>query len=176
MTATELVILVDENDQETGTAEKLLAHRDNLRHRAFSVFILRKNPEIEVLLQQRAASKYHSANLWTNTCCSHPRPGEEIIAAAARRLKEEMGMTVPLSSLGFFHYIAHFENGLVENEIDHVLIGWMKDEKILVNPIEVQAVRWIGLDELQNELKKFPEKFTPWLAEALRKVTNNLFF
>ena len=117
MTATELVILVDENDREIGSAEKLHAHRENLRHRAFSIFILRNKANPEILLQQRAAEKYHSANLWTNTCCSHPRPGEDLLLAGQRRLKEELGFSVPLTSLGWFHYIAHFENGLAANEM-----------------------------------------------------------
>src|ERR1700733_9034100 len=104
MSATEHVILVDENDKEVGTAEKIQAHRESLRHRAFSVFIFREQPEVELLLQQRADEKYHSAGLWTNTCCSHPRPGEDILLAGQRRLQEEMGISVPLKSLGWFHY------------------------------------------------------------------------
>src|SRR5689334_15327319 len=124
MTATEQVILVDENDNPIGSAEKLAAHEQGgQRHRAFSVFIFRKRDELEVLLQQRASHKYHCPDLWTNTCCSHPQPGETITQAGERRLQEEMGIATPLTWVGKFHYIAHFDNGLSENEIDHVLVG-----------------------------------------------------
>src|SRR5262249_52461597 len=118
MTATEYVILVDEENRQTGLAEKLEAHQKNLLHRAFSAFIFRRNSNIEVLLQQRALHKYHSPGLWTNTCCSHPRAGESILAAGKRRLQEEMGVTAELADLGWFQYNAHFENGLSEHEID----------------------------------------------------------
>jgi isopentenyl-diphosphate delta-isomerase type 1 len=172
MTATEHVILVDENDNATGTAEKLQAHQANLRHRAFSVFVFRQGQgtALELLLQQRADDKYHSAGLWTNTCCSHPRPGEDIIHAGERRLQEEMNLPVRLKSLGWFHYIAHFDNGLVENEIDHVLVGVTAEENITPNPLEVQAYRWVGIAALKKELAKEPEKFTPWLKQALELV------
>lgn len=170
MTATEHVILVDENDNPVGTAEKLEAHRNNLRHRAFSVFIFKKQPDLQLLLQQRAQNKYHSANLWTNTCCSHPRPGEDIIKAGERRLMEEMGIEAELKSVGNFHYVAHFDNGLVENEIDHVLIGQSSTENFSPNPEESQAHRWISLVELEKEIKKNPEQFTPWFEQALSHV------
>lgn len=170
MTATEQVILVDENDNPVGTAEKLSAHRQNLRHRAFSVFIFRKQSEVELLLQQRANGKYHSANLWTNTCCSHPRPGEGVIQAGERRLREEMGLTVALKSAGLFHYIAHFDNGLVENEMDHVLVGFIEDQAITLDPNEAQAYRWVTIAELSKELTNQPEQFTPWFKQALEVV------
>jgi isopentenyl-diphosphate delta-isomerase len=170
MTATEHVILVDKNDNPIGTAEKLLAHQQNLCHRAFSVFILRQSDSIEVLLQQRAAGKYHSPGLWTNTCCSHPRPGEETRLAAERRLKEEMGLTIPLRHLGSFHYIAHFENGLVENEIDHVFIGLFQNEEIKPDPEEVQGYQWITIEKLKTALTENPTQFTPWLGQALELV------
>src|SRR3990167_1504236 len=111
---TDQVILVDENDTAIGTAEKLAAHEQNLLHRAFSIFIFRDSPQRELLLQQRALGKYHSPGLWTNTCCSHPRPGEAILEAGKRRLQEELGLTSELSDLGWFHYNAHFPNGLSE--------------------------------------------------------------
>jgi isopentenyl-diphosphate delta-isomerase type 1 len=164
MAATEQVILVDENDNLIGTAEKLHAHREGLCHRAFSVFIFHNNL---LLLQQRAKDKYHSPNLWTNTCCSHPRPEEEIVMAGQRRLKEEMRLEVPLQIAGRFHYIAHFNNGLIENEVDHVLVGITHQTEIIPNEKEVQAYRWINLSELYHELDQFPERFTPWLKQAL---------
>jgi isopentenyl-diphosphate delta-isomerase type 1 len=167
MSATEHVILVDENDKEVGTAEKIQAHRESLRHRAFSVFIFREKPELQLLLQQRAEGKYHSSGLWTNTCCSHPRPGEEILVAGQRRLMEEMGFSVPLKSLGWFHYIAHFPNGLSENEIDHVLVGNLDSGEPLPNGDEVQDFRWVSLPDLKNEILENPDRFTPWLALAL---------
>lgn len=170
MSATEHVVLVDENDNETGIAEKIQAHRENLRHRAFSVFIFRQSPVPELLLQQRADGKYHSAGLWTNTCCSHPRPGESVLAGAQRRLQEEMGISAPLESLGWFHYIAHFPNGLTENEIDHVLIGFSEVPNFVPNPEEVQAFRWITIADLKQEIAEDPDRFTPWLALALEIV------
>lgn len=170
MAATEQVILVDENDNPIGVAEKLDAHRKALCHRAFSVFVLRFRTECEILLQQRAKEKYHSPNLWTNTCCSHPRPHESIIDAGKRRLQEEMGLSLPLHNIGYFHYIAHFANGLTENEVDHVLVGMLQNETILPNPSEVQAYRWITLRDLKNELTIQPEQFTPWLKEALTMI------
>ncbi len=164
MAATEQVILVDENDQAVGTAEKLHAHREGLCHRAFSVFIFNNGL---LLLQQRAKEKYHSPNLWTNTCCSHPRPDENIIQAGQRRLKEEMGLLVPLQAAGKFHYIAHFNNGLIENEVDHVLVGTINQTEVTPNEKEVQAYRWVTPAELYEELEEFPERFTPWLRQAL---------
>jgi isopentenyl-diphosphate delta-isomerase len=153
MTSSEQVILVDEHDHPLGTAEKLQAHQEGLCHRAFSVFILRINhaKNVEILLQQRAGTKYHSPLLWTNTCCSHPRPNEDIIAAGQRRLKEEMGIEADLESLGRFHYIAHFTNGLTENEVDHVLVGYCQDDEFHPNQNEVEAYRWISFFDLKHE-------------------------
>ena len=167
MTATEHVILVDKNDQPIGSAEKMAAHQKGLCHRAFSVFLFRQLPDLQVLIQQRAAHKYHSPLLWTNTCCSHPRVGEEIIAAGSRRLMEEMGVTTILKWAGKFHYIAHFDNDLIENEIDHVLIGEFLGDEVGFNPEEVADFRWVGLDELRVELLESPGKFTPWFERAL---------
>lgn len=170
MTATEYVVLVDESDQEIGLAEKIEAHRQNLLHRAFSVFIFREiaGHTPELLLQQRALGKYHSPGLWTNTCCSHPRDGENIIKAGERRLREELGITAELRDLGWFHYNAHFPNGLSENEIDHVLIGHIKpDQVFLPNTDEVHAVRWVTVKNLEKEIANNPDQFTPWLKQAL---------
>ena len=168
MTATEYVILVDENDREIGLAEKLEAHQQCLLHRAFSVFIWRQAAEVEILLQQRALDKYHSPGLWTNTCCSHPRKGESIIAAGQRRLREEMGIMAALEDIGSFHYTAHFDNGLSENELDHVLIGSVPmDTAFTVNPQEAHAFKWCTLNEIAAMLTANPNQFTPWFKQAL---------
>ena len=162
------VILVDENDREIGAAQKLEAHQRNLLHRAFSVFIFRQTSHCELLLQQRALHKYHSPGLWTNTCCSHPRPGEKTIAAGERRLHEELGIRISLKHLGTFHYNAHFANGLSENEIDHVLVGTAEEGLVITpNKEEVHAYRWVRLDALEDEIHAYPERFTPWFAQAL---------
>jgi isopentenyl-diphosphate delta-isomerase type 1 len=173
MSATEHVILVDENDQQTGIAEKIQAHRESLRHRAFSVFVFRPAQTPELLLQQRADDKYHSAGKWTNTCCSHPRPGEEILAAGQRRLQEEMGISVELTSLGWFHYIAQFPNGLTENEIDHVLVGVANLATITPNENEAKGYRWITIPDLTTEIHQNPEAFTPWLSLALEIIKHD---
>src|ERR1043165_7585171 len=117
----EKVILVNERDEETGEMEKMEAHRKGILHRAFSVFIF--NNKNEMLLQQRALHKYHSGGLWTNTCCSHPRPGEETLSAAKRRLVEELNVDATIQWSFDFIYEANFDNGLYEHEYDHVFIG-----------------------------------------------------
>ena len=171
MTATEYIVLVDDQDRETGTAEKLAAHENNQLHRAFSIFIFRDSEEPQLLLQQRAAGKYHCPLLWTNTCCSHPHPGETVVAAGKRRLREELGLDADLTDLGWFHYNVHFDNGLSENEIDHVLIGRIDiGTRFDPNPDEVAAVRWVTIAELEKELDHSPKKFTPWLKQALGVV------
>lgn len=171
MTATEYVILVDGKDNATGTAEKLYAHQNNLLHRAFSIFIFRKMQGLEVLLQQRAAHKYHSSGLWTNTCCSHPKPDENILEAGQRRLFEELGFTTDLIDAGWFIYNAHFSNGLSEHELDHVLIGSMPPGIFIQpNPEEVQAWRWVNVEDLRKELETQSETFTAWVKEGLEKA------
>lgn len=176
MTATEYVVLVNDRNEPIGRAEKLAAHQQNLLHRAFSVFIFRRTQVLELLLQQRAAHKYHSPLLWTNTCCSHPREGEDILKAGQRRLKEEMGLSeISLQDLGWFKYNAHFMNGLSEHEIDHVLIGSIApDQAFEPNPEEVAATRWMTLPDLETELQLHPEHYTPWLKEALAVVKNHI--
>ena len=179
MTATEYVVLVDADDREIGQAEKMAAHEKCLLHRAFSVFIFQGQrstiqPDSKLLLQQRALHKYHSAGLWTNTCCSHPRPNEDILKAGERRLLEELGFTTSLENKGFFQYTAHFANGLSENEVDHVLVGFLDhDITIQHNPEEVHMTRWISIAALKQELSAQPEKFTPWLLQALEHAVNS---
>jgi len=164
----EQVILINAADEPVGTAEKQFAHEKGLLHRAFSVFIFyRINESPELLLQQRAKNKYHAGGLWTNTCCGHPRPQETVLAAAERRLQEEMGLSIALKEIGTFQYTAYFDNGLTENEIDHVFVGFATSKKVTINPTEAENYRWIDLPTLEQELTKFSEQFTPWFALAL---------
>jgi isopentenyl-diphosphate delta-isomerase len=158
-----------------GKKEKLQAHVLGLLHRAFSVFIFRnKNGHIELLLQQRHQNKYHCGGLWSNTCCSHPREGENIQDAGKRRLKEEMGINLSsFKHAGTFHYEAKFNNGLIENELDAVLTGYFDSDSISFNSNEVQDVRWVTLKQLEIEYAKTPEKFTPWFKPALTIATQN---
>lgn len=163
----EEVILVDENDVEIGTMEKMEAHQLGKLHRAFSIFII--NSAGEMLLQQRAEEKYHSGGLWTNACCSHPRPNETIMNAAQRRLNEEMGFTTKLEKIFDFTYKASFTNGLTEHELDHVLIGKYEGE-IIPDPNEVMDYKYISLDEINIQLQNNPNQFTPWFAIAFPKL------
>lgn len=159
----EEVILVNGQDAETGTMEKIEAHRKGVLHRAFSIFIF--NPKNEMLLQQRAANKYHSGGLWTNACCSHPKPGETTEAAAARRLKEELGFDTPLEKVFQFTYNVSFENGLTEHEFDHVFTGTYTGD-INFNKEEVQDVCFRSMDEIESALQSHPNKFTAWFSIA----------
>ncbi|WP_267256502.1 diphosphomevalonate decarboxylase [Coxiella endosymbiont of Ornithodoros maritimus] len=164
----EHVVLVDENDRRLGIEEKIKAHREGKLHLAFSVFIFsRKNNEWQLLLQRRHPEKYHSGGLWTNTCCSHPRPDEDIITAGERRLFEETGLKIALKRVGEFRYTTTVGNQLIENEYDHVLIGFTDADAIDFNKKEISAVRWIRISELKNELKENPSHFTPWFMQAL---------
>jgi isopentenyl-diphosphate delta-isomerase len=159
----EYVILVDENDSEIGVEEKLTAHQQAKLHRAFSIFIVRyKEKRWQMLLQQRQHTKYHSAGLWANTCCSHPMPKETITHAAQRRLKEEIGISAELKKIGCFYYKADVGSGLVE----HVFIGTFNDDTIPFNTEEVVAVRWVDAIHLQSEVKQHPEQFVAWFSQA----------
>ena len=166
----EEVILVDQFDHELGTKEKLLAHQEGLLHRAFSIFIL--NSKGQMLLHQRALGKYHSGGLWTNACCSHPRPGESINNAAERRLKEEMGFHTELSPLFCLLYHAQVSDDLVEHEFDHVLVGTFDGPIDKINPEEVAAFRWVDIPDLFEEMAHAPKNFTEWFKLALPKVVN----
>ncbi len=175
MTATEYVVLVDADDQEIGKAEKLAAHTENLLHRAFSVFVFKQGKQLELLLQQRALTKYHSPGLWTNTCCSHPRSGEAVLEAAKRRLQEELGFVVDLKNVGKFQYNAYFNNGLSEHEIDHVLIGFAPADLVIhPNPDEVHTTKWITLPELEAHLDDQPTLYTPWIRQAYEIAKQHL--
>ncbi|HLY70261.1 MAG TPA: isopentenyl-diphosphate Delta-isomerase [Puia sp.] len=161
------VILVNENDEEVGTVEKMEAHRKALLHRAFSVFIF--NAKGEMLLQQRAKNKYHSPGLWTNTCCSHPYPLESTESAATRRLQEELGFTTTLKKIFDFTYRSEFDNGLTEFEFDHVFVGEYND-KIIPNMDEVNECCFMSFDAIEERLLSHPQKFTPWFHIAYPMV------
>lgn len=163
----EQVILVDEQDVETGAMEKMEAHEKAVLHRAFSVFIF--NSDGEMLLQQRAVTKYHSGGLWTNTCCSHPRPGEKTHTAALRRLQEEMGFVTELTPAFSFIYKAAFDNGLTEHEFDHVFIG-VYDDAIEYNTEEVAGYSYRSIAAIEEDLLKQPQLYTAWFAIAFPKV------
>jgi len=164
----DMVILVDENDKEIGIEEKMKAHQEGKLHRAFSVFIF--NSSGKMLLQKRANGKYHSGGLWTNTCCSHPRPEESIEKAAHRRLKEELGFDCELKELSHFIYKAKLDHGLTEHEFDHVFIE-KYDGEIIPNKNEVSDTMWISIGALKEEIKKHPENFTEWFKVAFRKFS-----
>lgn len=168
----EYVILVNERDEALGTMEKLEAHRKGALHRAFSIFLF--DGEGRLLMQQRAANKYHSALLWTNTCCSHPRSGESLEMAAKRRLEEEMGIDADVRHRFSFIYKATFGNGLQEHELDHVFLG-RTNHTPAPDPDEVYDWRFVEMAALQLEMERSPEQFTAWLhhcwpmlMEALR--------
>ena len=162
------VILVDENNNQIGLEEKILAHKKNLLHRAFSIFIF--NDSSEILLQKRAPNKYHSGNLWTNTCCSHPLENLSLVESAKKRLVEEMGIKANLNEVFSFIYQAEFDNGLFEYEYDHVLFGISNNQPIL-NPDEAIDYKWIKISDLKAQIEKNPGNFTVWLQIMI----NNYF-
>ena len=198
------LILVDEQDRETGRAGKMEAHEKGLLHRAFSIFVFRRilvdapdgtrNFHTQLLIQQRAEDKYHSAGLWANSCCSHPRADEELFAAAARRLPEETGYTVSdleggeagaegaesaegaLEEKGAFVYTAEFANGLTEHEFDHVLIGWLRkdraDKEPQPDPREASCMEFVDVSEVMQDVLKTPGKYAAWFLPALLIATD----
>jgi len=165
----EEVILVDHQDQVLGTMPKIEAHEKGLLHRAFSVFIL--NSENKVLLQKRAKNKYHSPDLWTNTCCSHQRMNETSLSAGNRRLIEEMGIDIELEEIFTFKYKAPFTNGLIEHELDHVLIGYSEKNPI-INPEEVSDWKWVDIDFILQDLTNNPNIYTIWFKIVFDQFSN----
>jgi isopentenyl-diphosphate delta-isomerase len=172
MNKPEEVILVNEQDEQTGTIEKMEAHRKALLHRAFSVFIF--NEKGEMLLQQRAMGKYHSPGLWTNACCSHPRPGESVDEAAGRRLKEEMGIDVKIEKVFDFIYKTEFDNGLTEFEFDHVYTGTYNGN-LQPDKQEVKDYCFRSMRDIEEDLKNCPERYTSWFKIALPLLSAKRF-
>ncbi|WP_299053564.1 isopentenyl-diphosphate Delta-isomerase [uncultured Polaribacter sp.] len=171
----EQVVLVDEKDNPIGLMPKMEAHEKAVLHRAFSVFVFNKKGEL--MLQQRAASKYHSPLLWTNTCCSHQRDGETNLQAGKRRLQEEMGFVTSLKELFSFIYKAPFDNGLTEHELDHVMVGYFEDSPI-VNKEEVEDFKWMKLSDVQLDIENNPQEYTAWFKiifkESYHKIEAHL--
>ena len=167
----EEVILVNDADEEIGCMEKMEAHVKAVLHRAFSVFLF--NSEGEMLLQRRAMSKYHSGGLWTNACCSHPRPGETTESAASRRTKEELGIEPRLNKAFSFTYRAAFENGLTEHEFDHVFVGH-HDGNLYPNPEEVSDTCYLSMEHIRQDLQEQPAKYTEWFKIAFQQVVDHM--
>lgn len=167
----EHVILVNDRDEQIGLAEKLDAHRSGALHRAVSVFVF--NGKGELLLQKRASNKYHGAGLWTNTCCTHPRNGETSDACAVRRLKEEMGIDADVKEHFSFIYKAEVENGLIENEFDHVFFG-VYEGQIEMNPNEVEDCTFVPLDKVFTDAEQHPEKYSIWFRIIIDKFRDHL--
>ena len=166
----EYVVLVDENDNEIGQMEKQAAHIDPHLHRAFSIFLF--NSKGELLMQQRALSKYHSPGLWTNTCCSHPRAGETLEEATSRRLMEEMGMACPMHEVYTFIYKAPVGEGLTEHEFDHVFIG-QSDDSPIINHEEVESWKYMTIDDLSKDSALYPGHYTEWFKITFEEMTRH---
>ncbi|PSL21430.1 isopentenyl-diphosphate Delta-isomerase [Dyadobacter jiangsuensis] len=161
------VVLVDEQDQALGVVEKLRAHREGLLHRAFSIYIF--NSRNELLLQKRAAAKYHAAGLWTNTCCGHPLPDERIEQAAHRRLLQEMGFDCLLEKKMECRYETSVGDGMIENEYLHVFFGWYEGQ-IAINKEEVEDFEHVPVKELENQIGRYPHQYTPWFRLIVPQI------
>lgn len=162
----DILILVDEQDNFQGYMGKMEAHQKGIKHRAFSIFVF--NEKNELLLQQRALNKYHTPGLWSNTCCSHPRYGETIVHAVHRRLPEEMGFDTELFHVHEMSYEIRFDNGITENEYDHVLVGRFSGEPV-INPDEVNDWKWMDLRSLREDMMLQPEKYTFWFQRIVNE-------
>lgn len=168
----EKVVLVDEQDREIGSMDKLEAHLKGILHRAFSILIF--NSKGEMLIQKRAGSKYHSGGLWTNACCSHPLPGEPIQSATRRRLMFEMGIETPIEFAYKFLYRIPLDRNLTEHELDHVFVGTYDGEPN-VNPEEVEDWRFISLSDLKQDVAAHPERYTYWFKMILNDAAFEQF-
>jgi isopentenyl-diphosphate delta-isomerase, type 1 len=166
----EYVVLVDNKDNQIGLMEKQAAHVNPTLHRAFSIFVF--NSKGEMLLQQRALTKYHTPGLWTNTCCSHPRDGESLQDATKRRLIEEMGMECELKEVFSFIYKADVMQGLIEHEFDHVFVG-TTDVTPIINREEVESYKYETVANIAKDIEKNPENYTAWFKIAFAKLAEN---
>jgi isopentenyl-diphosphate delta-isomerase len=165
------ILLVDEDDNPIGTGEKMDVHRRGVLHRCFSILVY--NSKREIMLQRRALSKYHCPGLWSNTCCSHPRPGEHLIMAAKRRLKEEMGISIPIKEVGVeFIYKARIGD-LIEHEYDHVLYGNFDGEP-QINPEEADDWKWMSFNDIRADMKTNPDIYTPWFKLIISQGDNQV--
>ena len=165
--AKQKVVLVDKDDNTLGTMEKMAAHENGSLHRAFSIFVFNSNKEL--MIHQRALSKYHSPGLWTNTCCSHPRINEDVEENAHQRLMEEMGFDCPLQKAFTFLYKADVGQGLIEHEYDHVFIG-TSDIQPKINPEEVEAWKYVNMEDLRTDIENNEQNYTEWFKIAFEKV------
>lgn len=168
----EFIICVDKNDKKISLEEKIKVHKEGILHRAFSIFIF--NNKNELLLQRRALEKYHSPGLWTNTCCSHQRETETLKEAALRRLQEEMGFKCDINEKFVFSYRVEFEDGLIENEIDHVFVGKYNDD-VFINSDEVKEYKWITVECLFKDIKLNPNKYTYWFKDIINNYSKEIF-
>src|SRR5947209_2260501 len=168
----ENIILVDEDDRETGLAPKLEAHRLGLRHRAISACVLDRRGRM--LLQRRAFDKYHSGGLWTNACCTHPRPGETALAAARRRLREELGVDCELKFVLRTHYRAEVGNGLIEDEVVHLFVGEYEGV-VTPDPAEVSGYEWLSRADLRARIAAHHESYTYWFRHYMRAHADEMF-
>jgi isopentenyl-diphosphate delta-isomerase len=169
--ADEPLILVDESNRAVGSAGKNAVHRAGLLHRAFSIFMVDERGRI--LLQQRNPKKYHSGGLWANSCCGHPRPGERTVAAARRRLNEELGVSSALSFGFFARYRADLDHGMQENEFVYVYFGGLRAQP-QPDPLEVSSVELLSLGELDRRIRHEPDAFTYWLRHYLRNHRDDI--
>ena len=165
------ILLVDEDDNPIGTGEKIDVHRRGILHRCFSIMVY--NSKRELLLQKRAASKYHCPGLWSNACCSHPKLGEHLILAARNRLKEEMGIDIPIKEMGVEFIYKVKVGDLIEHEYDHVLYGQFDGEP-KINPDEADDWKWVAFDDLRREMKADPDAYTPWFRLIISQGDNQV--
>jgi len=164
------LILVDIHDKEIGYGDKETVHKKGQLHRAFSVFLIDKD---KMLIQKRAHSKYHSGGLWSNSCCSHPRRGEELLESVKRRLHEEIGVYCDTKKIGYIVYHKKFGEELYEYEYDHIFVGEYDKNNFIINKDEVEEVKWIGIKELEKDILVNPNKYSVWFLGALSMVLNH---